>query len=151
MGVAVSEKKKNLEAEHASGPDSGSTTEHRQDVFAFDQLNLEEEEGAQEDGEGVEGKGRTGRRGLASWRGDGGRKRRGKRLGLSKFRDFEHAAFLQGWRRPSNRKRWCEAYAAIAFWVEWRAGLGDAIGAVGAARNRVGTGAAARRCGWMEA
>jgi hypothetical protein len=109
MRVAVSEKKENLEAEHAGSPDSGTTAKHWQNVFALDQLDLEKEEGAEEHGESVEGKARFGRRVVAGNRTAGSGSSRGSRFGFSKYRRFGHAAFLQDCLRPSNRKLCGEA------------------------------------------
>ena len=93
MRVAISEKQEELEAQHASSPNGRSAAEHRQDVFAFDQLDLEEEEGAQEDGESV-AEDRFGGRRQARSRPDSGRDTCRSRFGLSKYCHFGHNRIL---------------------------------------------------------
>src|SRR2546427_199610 len=53
MSVGVTGEKQDLEEKHAGGPDARAAAEPGQDVFADERLNLEKEEGAEKDGEGV--------------------------------------------------------------------------------------------------
>lgn len=54
MRVEVAAEEQELKDEEIGGPDSGGAAEPREDVFADDELDLKEEKGAEEDGDGEE-------------------------------------------------------------------------------------------------
>ena len=55
--VSITTKKANLKKQHASSPDPGTPPEPRQDVFADERLDLEEQESSGENGQGEGGHG----------------------------------------------------------------------------------------------
>jgi hypothetical protein len=50
VGIGITEQQSHLEEQHAGGPDGGRTAEPRENLFGDEGLNLEQKEGADEDG-----------------------------------------------------------------------------------------------------
>ena len=52
MGIGIAGQQEDLEEQHAGSPNPGTASKPGQNIFGDERLDLEHQEGAQEDGEG---------------------------------------------------------------------------------------------------
>ena len=117
VGVRVAREQRRLEEDEAGRPDGGRSAEPRQDLLRDDRLHQEQQEGADEDGRGVEGhRGGIRARASARLRGTGNRafyRTHGKRPAAADLPRATTPDDVTGTTRPGPSRRASGS-------IEWR-------------------------------